>query len=158
MGILRISTHKLLSTTTEHIAWMKKPAKDTACMQQKQKYWRETIHRDWETTELHKHEARATECAETGAKSRARQLVESTAFLKVRKDRFDSAENHEWMSLELVLGLHLHAPQIKMDSLSSYIQSYMGIHGELTQDFCTYRNPWMLIYYICEHILLYEHM
>jgi hypothetical protein len=52
---------------TEHITWMKKPTKDLAGVQKKQKYWKERIHRDWETTELHKHEARAAECGETGS-------------------------------------------------------------------------------------------
>lgn len=38
---------------------------------------------------------------------------------------------------------------------------YTVLHGYpwgADSGFCTYRNPWMLIYYICEHILLYEHM
>lgn len=36
--------------------------------------------------------------SETGAKSRARPLVESTSLLEVIKVRCDSAENPEWMS------------------------------------------------------------
>lgn len=40
--------------------------------------------------------------SETGAKSRARTLVESTSLLEVIKDRCDSAENPEWMSPGLV--------------------------------------------------------
>lgn len=40
--------------------------------------------------------------SETGAKSRARPLVESTSLLEVIKDRCDSAENPEWMSPGLV--------------------------------------------------------
>lgn len=40
--------------------------------------------------------------SETGAKSRARPLVEPTSLLEVIKDRCDSAENPEWMSPGLV--------------------------------------------------------